>query len=80
MGSDEAVPIWYVMDEFGSKIQLSDKPSFKVILFNYVTEQLCYFILWLLKDLEVGDEVTCDYIQKELPSLERKYMFPRIWT
>lgn len=72
MGSDDAMPVWYIMDEFGSKIQHSDDPSFKIAPFYHVTEQLCYTVLWPLKDLDVGDEVTRDYIQRELPSLERR--------
>ena len=53
-GSDDAVPIWYIMDEFGSRIQHSDTPSFRLVPFYYVPAQISFTIMWPMTTLEDG--------------------------
>ena len=57
----EMKPIWYVMDEFGSRIQHSDEPTFKMSPFLYGEDMMAYTLLWPLTDVEVGEEATRDY-------------------
>lgn len=52
--AEEKVPVWYVMDEFGSRIQHSDQPSFATAPLFYVPQQIAYTVLWPLRDLETG--------------------------
>jgi tubulin--tyrosine ligase-like protein 12 len=61
--NNSPVPIWYVMDEFGSRIPHSDKPTVAMTSFFYVPRQLAYCLLWPLKDLSFGDTVTRDYLE-----------------
>ncbi|XP_014781952.1 tubulin--tyrosine ligase-like protein 12 isoform X1 [Octopus bimaculoides] len=70
MGSDEAMPLWYIMDEFGSRIQHSDDPSFGVVPFYYVLDQLCYSVIFPLKDLQAKDAVSRNYVQKQYSAVE----------
>lgn len=52
--AEEKVPVWYIMDEFGSRIQHSDTPSFATAPFFYVRQQVAYTLLWPLRDLDTG--------------------------
>lgn len=54
--AEEKVPVWYVMDEFGSQVQHSDQPSCGMAPFFYVQGQLAYSVLWPLQDLQEGGE------------------------
>ncbi|WAR07068.1 TTL12-like protein [Mya arenaria] len=62
LGTNERLPVWYVMDEFGSRIQHSDMPTFKMAPFMYGPRQIAYSIIWPIKDLNKGEEVTRDYV------------------
>ncbi|XP_062861455.1 tubulin--tyrosine ligase-like protein 12 [Trichomycterus rosablanca] len=70
--AEEKVPVWYIMDEFGSCIQHSSQPSCCVAPLFYSPQQIAYSVLWPLQDLENGDEVTRDYTYGEPNSLVRK--------
>uniref|UniRef100_A0A8C6UD46 Tubulin tyrosine ligase-like family, member 12 n=1 Tax=Neogobius melanostomus TaxID=47308 RepID=A0A8C6UD46_9GOBI len=70
--AEEKVPVWYVMDEFGSQIRHSDSASCGLAPFYCVSEQLAYSLLWPLRDLDQGDEVTRDYAYGEADPLIRK--------
>lgn len=54
--AEEKVPVWYVMDEFGARIQHSDTPSFAAAPFFYMPQQVAYTLLWPLRDLDTGGE------------------------
>ncbi|XP_032804901.2 tubulin--tyrosine ligase-like protein 12 isoform X1 [Petromyzon marinus] len=69
--AEEKVPVWYIMDEFGSRIQHSDQPTFCTAPLCYLPEQLTYTLLWPVVDLEKGDEVTRDFAYGERDPLVR---------
>lgn len=46
--------MWYIMDEFGSRIQHADVPSFATAPFFYMPQQVAYTLLWPLRDLDTG--------------------------
>ncbi|XP_047430657.1 tubulin--tyrosine ligase-like protein 12 [Mugil cephalus] len=70
--AEEKVPVWYIMDEFGSQMQHSDQPSCSMAPFFYIQGQLAYSVLWPLQDLQEGEEVTRDYTYGETNPLVRK--------
>ncbi|XP_041833484.1 tubulin--tyrosine ligase-like protein 12 [Melanotaenia boesemani] len=70
--AEEKVPVWYIMDEFGSQVQHSDHPSCCMAPFYYTQDQLAYTVLWPLQDLLEGDEVTRDYAYGETNPLVRR--------
>uniref|UniRef100_A0A6Q2Z211 Tubulin--tyrosine ligase-like protein 12 SET-like domain-containing protein n=1 Tax=Esox lucius TaxID=8010 RepID=A0A6Q2Z211_ESOLU len=70
--AEEKVPVWYIMDEFGSQVQHSDQPTCSMAPFFYTQGQLAYTILWPLKDLQEGEEVTRDYAYGESDPLVRR--------
>ncbi|VTJ86885.1 Hypothetical predicted protein [Marmota monax] len=55
--AEEKVPVWYNMDEFGSRIQHADVPSFATAPFFYMPQQVAYTLLWPLRDLDTGEEL-----------------------
>ncbi|KAM9845763.1 tubulin--tyrosine ligase-like protein 12 [Aulostomus maculatus] len=70
--AEEKLPVWYIMDEFGSQVQHSDQPSCCMAPFFCVQDQLAYTLLWPLQDLQKGDEVTRDYAYGETNALVRR--------
>ncbi|XP_069759518.1 tubulin--tyrosine ligase-like protein 12 [Narcine bancroftii] len=70
--AEEQVPIWYVMDEFGSQIQHSDEPTFQIVPFFYMPKQMTFSLLWPLQNLNHGEEVTWDHAYGEQDPLIRK--------
>ncbi|KAM9672248.1 tubulin--tyrosine ligase-like protein 12 [Trichechus inunguis] len=72
--AEEKVPVWYVMDEFGSRIQHADVPSVATAPFFYMPQQVAYTLLWPLRDLDTGEEVTRDFAYGETDPLIRKCM------
>ncbi|XP_003419849.2 tubulin--tyrosine ligase-like protein 12 [Loxodonta africana] len=72
--AEEKVPVWYVMDEFGSRIQHADVPSFATAPFFYMPQQVAYTLLWPLRDLDTGEEVTRDFAYGETNPLIRQCM------
>ncbi|XP_017296191.1 tubulin--tyrosine ligase-like protein 12 isoform X2 [Kryptolebias marmoratus] len=70
--AEEKVPVWYIMDEFGSQVQHSNQPSCCMVPFFYIPGQLAYTLLWPQQDLTKGDEVTRDYAYGESNLLLRR--------
>ncbi|XP_061085532.1 tubulin--tyrosine ligase-like protein 12 [Conger conger] len=70
--AEEKVPVWYIMDEFGSQVQHSDLPTCCMAPFFYGPQQIAYTVLWPLQDLDSGEEVTRDYAYGETNPLVRK--------
>lgn len=63
MEGDDVSSIWYIMDEFGSRIQHCDDPSFRVVPFYYLFAGIIFSIMFPIKNLNYGDEVTRDYVE-----------------
>nr|XP_057922279.1 tubulin--tyrosine ligase-like protein 12 isoform X1 [Doryrhamphus excisus] len=70
--AEEKVPVWYIMDEFGSQVQHCDQPSCGMAPFFYAQEQMAYTVLWPIIDLQEGDEVTRDFAYGESNPLVRQ--------
>ncbi|KAM4570150.1 tubulin--tyrosine ligase-like protein 12 [Odontesthes bonariensis] len=70
--AEEKIPVWYIMDEFGSQVQHSDQPSCGMVPFFFINGQLAYTVLWPLHDLQEGDEVSRDYAYGETNPLVRR--------
>lgn len=49
--SEEKVPVWYIMDEFGSRVQHSSQPTCCMAPLFYAPKQIAYLVLWP-QDLE----------------------------
>ncbi|KAI1882058.1 hypothetical protein AGOR_G00246780 [Albula goreensis] len=70
--AEEKVPVWYIMDEFGSQVQHSNQPTCCMAPLFYTPQQVAYSVLWPLQDLDTGEEVTRDYAYGESKPLVRK--------
>ncbi|XP_074614441.1 tubulin--tyrosine ligase-like protein 12 isoform X2 [Acropora palmata] len=62
-GDEEHTPLWYIMDEFGSRIKHSDDPSFAVAMLFYVPLGVSFSIMWPLRDMAYGEEATRNYVK-----------------
>lgn len=51
------------MDELGSGIVHGDEPNFRIIPFIYAAEQVTYSLLFPIRDINEGDQVTRDYAE-----------------
>ncbi|XP_049812648.1 tubulin--tyrosine ligase-like protein 12 [Schistocerca nitens] len=60
---EESMPVWYVMDEFGSAIPHSDNPTFRTVPFIFLPDQITYTLLFPIENVDYGEEVTRDYIE-----------------
>lgn len=69
---EDRMPLWYIMDEFGSAIQHSDNPNFRVVPFLHLTEGVTYSILFPLKIVHSGEEVTRDFAEGITDNYVRK--------
>ena len=54
------MPVWYVLDEFGSSIQHSDQPSFAMVPFYYVPKQEACSVIWPLRDIAYGGNCSAE--------------------
>lgn len=66
--AEEKVPVWYIMDEFGSRIQHADAPSFATAPFFYMPQRVAYTLLWPLRDLDTGGKSNTPAPRKGHPS------------
>ncbi|KAJ9600254.1 hypothetical protein L9F63_009430 [Diploptera punctata] len=78
ISAEERTPIWYIMDEFGTAIQHSDEPTFRAVPFIHLPQQVPYTILFPVKNLEKGEEVTRDYVEGPFttPDLREVLLLP----
>ena len=60
---EDRLPIWYILDEFGARIQHSKDPSTRLVPFFYLNEQASYSLLFPIKHIEENEEVTRDFIE-----------------
>lgn len=63
--AEEKVPVWYIMDEFGSQIQHSSQPTCCLAPLFYSPQQIAYSVLWPLQDLENGGMQTLKQVQNQ---------------
>ncbi|GAQ82856.1 Putative tubulin-tyrosine ligase [Klebsormidium nitens] len=64
----DETPVWYVMDELGSAVRHSDRPTAVCMPFMYLPDgtlnsAVSYSLLWPCEDLRRGDECTRDFLK-----------------
>lgn len=72
MNVEDHLPVWYVMDEFGSAIQHSDNPNFRIVPLLHLSEGMAYSLLFPIQAVKKGDFVTRDYVEGTVSPIERK--------
>lgn len=63
--AEEKVPVWYIMDEFGSRVQHFSQPTCCLAPLFYSPQQIAYSVLWPLQDLEKGGMQTLKQVQNQ---------------
>lgn len=79
---EDRMPRWYVMDEVGSAINHSDKPNFRTVPFMHVPEGVTYTLLFPLRDIAMGEEVTRDFAEGQTsdPAKRRALLLPWVYS
>ncbi|EZA59885.1 hypothetical protein DMN91_001120 [Ooceraea biroi] len=74
--------MWYVMDEVGSAINHSDRPSFRTVPFLHAPEGITYTLLFPTRDVTVGSEVTRDFVEGQTsdPETRRALLLPWVYS
>lgn len=68
---EEAMPFWCIMDEVGSSINHSDEPNFRIVPFYHAVENMNYTLLFPIKNIKTGDEVTRNFIEGQTNDLNK---------
>uniref|UniRef100_A0A914V9A3 Tubulin--tyrosine ligase-like protein 12 SET-like domain-containing protein n=1 Tax=Plectus sambesii TaxID=2011161 RepID=A0A914V9A3_9BILA len=58
---EDQMPVWYMADEFGSRIPHSDEPTVRMVPIYYAPQQIAFSLVFPLQSLKEGDLVTRDY-------------------
>ncbi len=48
------MPVWYVADEFGSRIQHNDQPTIRMIPIFYTPQQMAYSVIFPIQSMNDG--------------------------
>lgn len=67
---EETLPTWYINDELGSGVIHSDDPNFRIVPFIHVPTQLAFSLLFPIKDIDVGDQISRDYAENIIENRE----------
>ncbi|XP_033630779.1 tubulin--tyrosine ligase-like protein 12 [Asterias rubens] len=61
LSTEDKQPVWYILDEFGSRIHHSDTPNCRLVPLLYASQNIAYDLLFPLRHLEYGEDVTVDF-------------------
>lgn len=78
---EDRMPVWYIMDEFGSRIQHANQNcNFRLVPFMYAAEGCAYSLLFPIKDVDHEGEVMRDYLEgPEATDPETRLALLNIW-
>ncbi|XP_068236144.1 tubulin--tyrosine ligase-like protein 12 isoform X2 [Palaemon carinicauda] len=67
--AEESLPVWYIMDEFGSRIQHCGEPNFRVVPFYYTPHHCSYSLLFPIEYGRINETLPDPYLEvKDLPT------------
>lgn len=76
---EDRMPIWYIMDEVGSAINHSNEPNFRAVPFLHMPEGITYTLLFPIKDIDAGDEVTRDFVENQTNDPQKRWALLLPW-
>lgn len=84
MSIEDRMPIWYIMDEFGSAINHSDSPNVRVVPFVHLPDGVTYSLLFPIKDVPEGEQIARDFVEglpaTTDPSVRQALLLPWRYT
>ncbi len=54
LSADDKQPVWYILDEFGSRIHHADTPNCRLVPFFYASQNIAYDLLFPVSHLQYG--------------------------
>lgn len=60
---ESQMPVWFIPDEIGCALTHSDEPSFRLVPFIHLPEQITYSILFPVRDIAEGEFATRDFVE-----------------
>lgn len=76
-GELEKKPVWYVMDDFGSRVRHSSAPNVRIVPLMFMPQNCAYSVMFLTKPVESDEEITRDWAANIITAQNpdwRKYM------
>lgn len=74
------MPIWYVTDELGSRLQHSDEPNVRLVPFFDQSQQVAYSLLFAVDDVVEGGELLRDLVEGCAPDAVHRSVLLLPWT
>ena len=63
------MPVWYIMDEFGARVQHSaDAPNVRMVPFISTIDGAAYSLLFPVQNVDEGEEISRDGCQMAIAS------------
>ncbi|XP_054161417.1 tubulin--tyrosine ligase-like protein 12 [Oppia nitens] len=63
---ENSLPVWYLMDEFGSRIGHSFEANCRCVPFYFIPQRIAYSLLFAKSNISFEEEVTRNYIEGSL--------------
>lgn len=76
---EDRMPVWYIMDELGAAINHSDDPNFRAVPFLDVCGGVTYTLLFPVKNVENGEEVTRDFVEGQTNDADKRRALVLPW-
>ncbi|CAI5442287.1 unnamed protein product [Caenorhabditis angaria] len=76
-GQIENKTLWYIMDEFGARINHSSEPNVRVVPLMFFPQGCAYNVMFLTKPIKKEEEITRDFAENPLSAQKpewRKYL------
>jgi len=61
--TEDRMPVWYLVDQFASKVRHSDEPNFRLVPFISMIDGVAYSLLFPIKNCDHMEEVTRDFLE-----------------
>ncbi|CBY32900.1 unnamed protein product [Oikopleura dioica] len=70
--SEQPFDVWYLNDELGARVRHSSSPSVQSGVFRCAQMGGAFTVMWLLRDIRYGDEVTRDFVRPGTTPIKRE--------
>ncbi|KAF1764778.1 hypothetical protein GCK72_004728 [Caenorhabditis remanei] len=72
-GEIEKKHVWYVMDDFGSRVRHSAEPNVRIVPLMFLPQNCAYSIMFLTKPVKTDEEITMDWAANVITAQNPKW-------